>query len=75
MCGLCVSRCPANIVHYNAALTARRLYSRYIAKPDAFLAERTKAIEEGKLDAEIDALVSAEQSVLQDMYNNREIEK
>jgi formate hydrogenlyase subunit 6/NADH:ubiquinone oxidoreductase subunit I len=75
MCGLCVSRCPANIVHYNAALTARRLYSRYIAKPDAFLAERTKAIEEGKLDAEIDALISAEQSVLQDMYNKREIEK
>jgi formate hydrogenlyase subunit 6/NADH:ubiquinone oxidoreductase subunit I len=75
MCGLCVSRCPVNIVHYNAALTARRLYSRYIAKPDAFLTERTKAIEEGELDAEIDALVSAEQEKLQEMYNNREIEK
>jgi succinate dehydrogenase/fumarate reductase-like Fe-S protein len=74
MCGLCVSRCPANIVHYNAALTARRLYSRYIARPDAFLAERTKAIEEGKLDDEINALVTAAQDKLQEMYNNREIE-
>lgn len=74
MCGLCVSRCPANIVHYNAALTGRRLYSRYIAKPDTFLAERTKAIKDGELDAEIDALVNAEKEKLQDLYNNREIE-
>jgi formate hydrogenlyase subunit 6/NADH:ubiquinone oxidoreductase subunit I len=74
MCGLCVSRCPANIVHYNAALTARRLYSRYIAKPDPFLTERTRAIEEGKLDDEINALITAERDRLQEMYNNREIE-
>lgn len=75
MCGLCVSRCPANIVHYNAALTARRLYSRYIAKPYAFLAERAKAIEEGEMDAEIDELVAADKEKLQDLYDNREIEK
>ncbi len=75
MCGLCVSRCPVNIVHYNAALTARRLFSRYIARPDAFLAERVKAIEEGELDAEIDELVNANKEKLQELYNNREIEK
>ncbi len=74
MCGLCVSRCPANIVHYNAALTARRLYSRYIAKPDAFLAERTRAIEEGKLDAEIDELVGSDVDKLKELYANRDIE-
>ncbi|MBM4235557.1 MAG: 4Fe-4S dicluster domain-containing protein [Firmicutes bacterium] len=74
MCGLCVSRCPANIVHYNAALTARRLYSRYVAKPDAYLAERTRAIEEGKLDAEIDELVRSEVDKLKELYANRDIE-
>ena len=74
MCGLCVSRCPVNIVHYNAALTARRLYSRYIAKPDAFLALRTKAIEEGELDAEIDELVGSEVDKLKELYANRDIE-
>jgi len=74
MCGLCVSRCPVNIVHYNAALTARRLYSRYIAKPDAFLTERTKAIEEGKLDADIDELVGSEVDRLKELYANRDIE-
>ncbi len=75
MCGLCVSRCPANIVHYNAALTARRLYSRYLARPDAFLTERAMAIAEGRLDAEIDELVVADREKLQELYNNREIEK
>ncbi len=75
MCGLCVSRCPVNIVHYNAALAARRLYSRYIAKPDAFLAERAKAIEAGELDAEIGELVKGDKEKLQELYNNREIEK
>ena len=75
MCGLCVSRCPVNIVHYNAALTARRLYSRYIAKPDPFLEQRTRAIEEGAMDAEIDQLVAADKEKLQKLYNNREIEK
>lgn len=75
MCGLCVSRCPVNIVHYNAALVARRLYSRYIARPDAFLAERAKAIEACELDAEIDELVKADKEKLQELYNNREIEK
>jgi len=74
MCGLCVSRCPANIVHYNAALTARRLYSRYVAKPDPYLVERTRAIEEGKLDVEIDELVGSEVDKLKELYANRDIE-
>lgn len=75
MCGLCVSRCPANIVHYNAALTARRLYSKYTAKPDPFLTERAKAIKDGEMDAEIDELVTADHEKLQKLYNEREIEK
>lgn len=74
MCGLCVSRCPANIVHYNAALTARRLYSRYLAKPDASLAESVRNIEEGAYDAAIDTLIASDQATLQDLYNKREIE-
>jgi len=75
MCGLCVSRCPVNIVHYNSALAGRRLYSRYIARPDAFLSERAKAIEEGEMDSDINELVNADKEKLQELYNNREIEK
>jgi len=75
MCGLCVSRCPVNIVHYNAALAGRRLYSRYLAKPDSFLAKRAEAIKAGELDADIDELVKADKDKLQELYNNRDIEK
>ena len=75
MCGLCVSRCPVNIVHYNAALTARRIYSRYLASPDSFLQKRVEAIVNGELDEEIDNLVNGERDELQELYNNREIEK
>jgi succinate dehydrogenase/fumarate reductase-like Fe-S protein len=74
MCGLCVSRCPAHIVHYNAGLTARRLYSRYLARPDAFLKERAAAIEAGEFDAALTDLMAADKARLQEMYNNREIE-
>ncbi len=75
MCGLCTSRCPAHIVQYNAGLTARRLYSRYIASPDAFLEERAGAIKAGEFDAELQELMESSQDKLQQQYNNREIEK
>ncbi len=75
MCGLCVSRCPAHIVHYNAGLTARRLYSRYIAKPDPFLKERALAIKNGEFDGELHELMESSPEHLQELYNNREIEK
>ncbi len=74
MCGLCVSRCPAHIVHYNAALTSRRLYGRYLAKPDAFLAERVREIENGAFDAELQELMESSRERLQELYNSREIE-
>lgn len=74
MCGLCVSRCPAHIVHYNAALTSRRIYSRYLAKADAFLHERTRAIDKGEFDVELRELTESGRERLQDLYNSREIE-
>ncbi|MDY6825764.1 MAG: 4Fe-4S dicluster domain-containing protein [Bacillota bacterium] len=75
MCGLCTARCPVNIVHYNAALTSRRLYSRYIARTDEFLSERVTAIENGELDTEIDALIRTDKEKLKELYNDRDIEK
>ncbi len=74
MCGLCVSRCPVHIVHYNAALTARRLYSRYIALPSPQLKQRNQEILAGNFEAEIQDLMKADKQRLQDLYNSREIE-
>ncbi|HHX87432.1 MAG TPA: 4Fe-4S dicluster domain-containing protein [Firmicutes bacterium] len=74
MCGLCVSRCPVHIVHYNAALTARRLYSRYIALPSPQLKRRTGEVLAGNFEPEIQELMKADKQRLQDLYNSREIE-
>ena len=75
MCGLCVSRCPVHIVHYNAALTARRLYGKYLAKPFAFLARRVAEIENGAFEGELSALMTASGEKLRELYNNRVIEE
>jgi CO dehydrogenase/acetyl-CoA synthase alpha subunit len=56
MCGLCASRCPAEIVHYNVGLLARRLYGAKVAKRSPHLAERMKEIKAGKFEPGLDKL-------------------
>ena len=53
MCGLCVSRCPAEIVHYNVAVLCRRLYAKYMVLKAEHLNKRVKEIEEKKFDEEL----------------------
>ena len=72
-CGLCALRCPAEIVQYNAATLARRLYGRYLAPAAPGLDARVAAVSSGLFDAEIDQLqgISGEQLSL--TYYRREI--
>jgi CO dehydrogenase/acetyl-CoA synthase alpha subunit len=74
MCGLCASRCPAEIVQYNVAILARRLYSRHIAKPAAHLAARVEEIERGVCDADLAGMMAATDADLKRMYAARVIE-
>jgi heterodisulfide reductase subunit C len=74
MCGLCASRCPAEIVQYHVAILARRLYSRHIAKPAAHLSACVAGIERGDCDADLEAIVAADGTKLRSLYNAREIE-
>jgi formate hydrogenlyase subunit 6/NADH:ubiquinone oxidoreductase subunit I len=74
MCGLCASRCPAEIVQYNVAILARRLYGRHVARPAAHLAARVKEIESGACDADLAAMVAADEATLRRLYDAREIE-
>jgi len=74
MCGLCASRCPAEIVQYHVAILARRLYARHLAPRAGHLAERVAAIQQGACDAELDALAAADQASLRRLYDAREIE-
>lgn len=74
MCGLCVSRCPVNIVHYNAGILARRIYGKHMAKPDPNLKKRIEEIEEKVFDVPVRELMKAGLDELKDRYNNRDIE-
>ena len=74
MCGLCASRCPAEIPQYNAALLARRLYAKYIAPPAKHLADRVAEVAQGKFDAEIEKLMKADPKSIRELYDKRDIE-
>jgi Fe-S oxidoreductase len=74
-CGLCAIRCPAEIVPYNMALLARRLYGKYTMPKAGHVEERIKEIEDGKFDVEIKKLVKMGIEGLKKEYEAREIEK
>jgi ferredoxin len=74
-CGLCAIRCPTEIVPYNMALLARRLYGKYTMPKARHIEERIKEIEDGKFDGEIKKLVKMSMEELKKEYEKREIEK
>lgn len=73
-CGLCIARCPAELVPPNIAQLARRLYGRYLAKPAVHLQERVREIEAGAFRQEIAALKALPVAELKKRYDNRDIE-
>jgi CO dehydrogenase/acetyl-CoA synthase alpha subunit len=74
MCGLCVSRCPAEIVHYNVAVLCRRLYAKYLVPKAEHLKRRVKEIEEKEFDEELDRYENIDIDKLKELYEAREIE-
>lgn len=73
MCGLCAMRCPVEIVPYNMALLARRLYGKYTMPKAKHVEERIKEVEDGKFDGEIDSFVKMSLEDLKEEYRKREI--
>ena len=74
MCGLCASRCPAEIVQYHIGILARRLYARHMAPKAPDLPVRLKEIEEGAFEEEFESLTGASEEVLIQLYKDRDIE-
>lgn len=73
-CGLCVARCPAELVPPNVSLLARRLYGKYLAPVAAHLQRRTQEIEAGAFRTEITELKTMPVDELKQRYTAREIE-
>ncbi len=74
MCGLCSSRCPAEIAQYHIAILARRLYGKYILPTSEHTNSMVKQIEEGKYQSMLEDLMKADEDQLKKLYNEREIE-
>lgn len=74
-CGLCTARCPGELVPYNIALLARRLYGAYIAPRSPHLAERVEEIKAGKWNQALSELKSLPPDELKKRYNERKIEQ
>ncbi len=74
MCGLCVSRCPVNIVHYNAAIFARRLFGKHMVPASGHLQDRVKELEEGMYTGDVEKLMQEDTDALKERYNQRNIE-
>jgi succinate dehydrogenase/fumarate reductase-like Fe-S protein len=73
-CGLCVARCPAELVPPNVALLGRRLYGKYLAPPARHLQQRLQEIEVGAFRAELRELQGLDLAELKARYAAREIE-
>jgi succinate dehydrogenase/fumarate reductase-like Fe-S protein len=74
MCGLCVARCPAELVPPNVAELGRRLYGRYLAPGAEHLRRRVDEIEAGVFRKELTGLKSLTREQLKAQYEAREIE-
>jgi formate hydrogenlyase subunit 6/NADH:ubiquinone oxidoreductase subunit I len=74
MCGLCASRCPAEIVQYYVGILCRRLYAREVAARAQHLADRVEEVENGKFDEEITVLMNASEEELRKRYDARDME-
>ena len=73
--GCCASRCPAGISHPMVGELARRLNGKYIAPKAEHLKNRVEEIHEGKFDDLIEQVMGKPIDEIQELYNNREIEK
>jgi succinate dehydrogenase/fumarate reductase-like Fe-S protein len=74
MCGLCVARCPAELVKHHGALLCRRIYGKKLAPRSEHLHKRREEVRVGRFNKEIAALKSAGRDELKKRYNDRDIE-
>ncbi len=73
-CGLCAIRCPAEIVHYNVGILAKRLYGRYLAKNSPELEKRLEEIRARAFDKEYKELMKMGRDELKKKYYARDTE-
>ncbi len=74
MCGLCASRCPAELTQFQAGMLGQRIYGRYVVPRDQQLARRVDEILSSEYEPRIQELMHSDVAELKKMYAAREIE-
>jgi Fe-S oxidoreductase len=73
-CGLCASRCMAEIPQYHVAQVARRLYGAKLAPRSEHLVEMVADIEAGKFKSDLEELKGLGEEQLKELYIARQME-
>ncbi|ATW24975.1 4Fe-4S dicluster domain-containing protein [Candidatus Formimonas warabiya] len=73
MCGICVSRCPAELTQYNIAMYVRRICGKFLGKKSDQLEKRTGEINAGIYTEEINRLKKMTPEELKQLYAQRDI--
>jgi ferredoxin len=71
MCGLCATRCPAEIVQYNVALLARRITGAKRTPRAKHLAERLAELAAGKCAPEVEELTKLGEAELSKRFYDK----
>ena len=75
MCGLCASRCPADIVQYTVAAYVRRAVARHLTEKSPQLARRVAEIHDQKYADQVSNLMRLGEEELKKLYAERDVVK
>ena len=75
MCGLCVARCPGELLPNYIALLCRRLYGRHMIPPYPHVINRLKQLDGGEYDEEMDRLLKFSSEELREEYKKSQGDK
>jgi Na+-translocating ferredoxin:NAD+ oxidoreductase RnfC subunit len=71
-CGMCASRCMAEMAQYHIAQMVRRIYGGKIKHKADHLAQMVDGIKEGKFTKGLDELKKADVATLKKLYTSKE---
>lgn len=74
MCGICASRCPAELAQYNIAIMCRRITGAHVQPRAKHLQDMIERIESGRYEESLNRLMSADLATLRSLYVEREME-
>jgi heterodisulfide reductase subunit C len=74
MCGICASRCPAELGQYNIAILCRRLTAKHLRPRADHVHEMVERIEAGRYEKALNELMSVDLETLRRLYVERELE-